>query len=198
MKIKRRGFIALAVLAANHAIGQSSFYSLGSSPETKVNKFKKLFGFKSHYIPSKLISLFDSHSYSFAKIGYKNLLKGCLLNEGKTYAICPMSLKANSNVEDEAFLLFIKESDWRYVGAFNNFESELFLNLSEELKNRKDFELQKILPKKRLIDGLNNPYVTQNAELSFKVKLSENGVSGKLAYSVEDTFKEIVLPKNSA
>ncbi len=191
MKIKRRGFIAMAILATNQAFAKKSIFS--SNSECRHQTFKKLFGLQSHFLPTNLINSYRGQVDSFEKLGYKNYLDGCLLNNSQNYAVCPLGLKIQNELIDEVFLLFKKQSEWLYVGVFNRHEADLFLSLSSELK---DFHLERLLPQKRVIDGLDNSFVNDNTKLTFKIKLTEKGVTGRLEFKDVDLNKEIILDKS--
>lgn len=185
MKIKRRSFVTLALLAANQSFAKKSIFSNYTSTQTKNQKLKSLFGLKSHFFTSSLKSVFESYFESFQQLGYNNSFKGCLMDETKSYAICPINLTVDKKVNDEVLMFFNKEDDWKYIGVFNHYESELFLALIEKLKSESsDFEETTLLPKKRKIDGLNNPFLGTENSFFFKLNLEEKGIVGKVIYAV--------------
>ncbi|MCP9763288.1 hypothetical protein [Lacihabitans soyangensis] len=193
MKIKRRGFIALAMLAVNQAFARKDIFSNNSKSRSQT--FKDLFGLHSHFLPLELASLHQSHTDSFRKLGYNNSPGGCLLNASKNYAVSPIRLEIHGELIDEVVLLFCKHENWKYVGVLNQHEADLFLILSNELTKLSNFQSSDILPQRRVIDGLNNSFMCNTSRMIIKINLAENGIVGSLAFEGKGMKRVVFLEK---
>lgn len=179
MKIKRRGFISLAVLFAHQAIGQNNLVSVLAPANNDVSKLKKIFSLKKHFFQRDLKALFKEKFDSFQKLGYKSSLDGCLMNDNKTYAIYPIELLVSGKRIEQSFLLFSKGHDWNYVGVMNKFEMSSYLDIVEKMH----FDVQvvgSLLPTVRKIDGAFNPFINGTSSFSFNTNINENGVVCKI------------------
>lgn len=126
-------------------------------------------------------------------MGYKNQFKGCLMNGDKTFAIAPLAISGTNNNDQHVFLIFTKDVAWSFVGTFNQYESELFLAISEKLQaTQKGFSPQSILPKAKIIDGLENPFVSDENSYWFNVKLTNRNLEGSVVFKNRDAEEESV------
>lgn len=197
MKINRRGFVAAAVLLTHQAIGKTSLFSSYSQSNQAISKLKEIFKLKKHFFQKELKVVFREKMDSFQKLGYKSSFDGCLMNDNKTYAIYPIELQASGKTVEQSFLLFSKNSDWSYVGVWNNFEMDSFLSFVE--KSKFDAQLvSELLPTERMIDGVSNPYLNSKYSYSFMTQVKENVVSCRIKHGTvkfedfqefEKTFK---------
>ena len=196
MKIKRRGFIAMAVLATNQAFAGKDIFSNNSKSRSQT--FKDLFGLHSHFLPLELSSLHQNHTESLRNLGYRNHSEGCLLNVSKNYVVSPIGLKIKGELIDEVVLLFSKQRNWQFVGVLNQHEADLFLKLSKDLKNILNFPLENVLPQKRKIDGFDNSFICNAAKMTFKVSLLQSGITGSLAYQDPSMERVVILDKQKS
>jgi hypothetical protein len=179
MKINRRGFVAMAALITNQAVGQSSFFSVLSPPIDDVSKLKKIFDLKKYFFQKELKAVFSEKLESFQKLGYKSSMNGCLMNDTQTYAICPVELLASNKVVEQSFMLFSKDSEWSYVGIWNKYEMGSFLDFVEKGNHNTQFVSQ-LLPTKRTVDGVSNPYWNDKHAYSFLTHVKEDKVVCKI------------------
>ncbi len=179
MKIKRRGFVAMAVLFAHQALGKNNLISFLAPSNNDVSKLKKIFALKKYFFQRELKALFKEKFDSFQKLGYKNSLDGCLMNDTKTYAIYPIELVASDKRLEQSFLLFSKGHGWSYVGVWNKYEMSSYLDFVEEINA--DVQLaESLLPTERKIDGALNPFLNGTSSFSFKTNINKNGVVCKI------------------
>ncbi len=175
MKIKRRGFISLAVLFAHQAIGQNNLISVLAPVNNDVSKLKKIFSLKKCFFQKELKVLFKEKFDSFQKLGYKSSLDGCLMNDNKTYAFYPIELQASGKRIEQSFMLFSKDSKWSYVGIWNKYEMSSFLDYVEKGNHNAQF-VSELLPKKRTVDGASNPYWNDKHSYSFITRVKQDTV----------------------
>lgn len=188
MKINRRGFIALGALVAHQSFGRNSIFSANTSQVSLSNKLEELLCLKKCFLSSSLRTVFNERFESFEKLGFKNSIKGCLMNSERNYAICPVELVVEQKIVNQALLLFSKENDWKYIGTLNNYESKLYLQLVENLAMKEFLQMKpnSLLPIMREVDGVKNAFCSTHYSLCFKVLIEPQGTRGELTYNLKN------------
>jgi len=95
-------------------------------------------------------------------------------------------------------LFFQKVDNWQYVGAYNKYELDLFMNLDTELNLENDYRLGSLLPQLRPSGGLGVSESCDSAKLSFRVNLKNKGVEGSLVFKDGNFSKEVFLENELA
>jgi hypothetical protein len=193
MKIDRRGFVASLMVLASPAFGRRNLTSLLGGERTRSNKFIQIFNLKEGLLPDALRPFFLSSFKDFEKLGYAFNPSRFLLNTSSSYVVCPLLLKVEGMAIAEDFLFFQKVDNWQYVGAYNKYELDLFMNLAAELSLGNDYRLGRLLPQLRSSGGPSGSEACDRAELSFRVNLKNKGVEGSLVLKDGNFSKEVFL-----
>jgi hypothetical protein len=184
MKFNRRGFISLfTIFFANYSFSSGKEKVFYSPSLPTLESFKKIFNLKQQFLPNSFLDIFHDQFASLNRLGYRNLTNECLISTDNNYVIYPLTITGIKNDMVEIFLLFTKDISWNYVGTFNQYESKLFFAITEKLFiQNENFNVSRLLPTKRLIDGIENPFIADDNQYSFRVKLEDDKLLGKVIF----------------